>query len=101
MPQPNEAKTRKELIDPALKKADWNVTNPDQVGLEIPIDGFDPKAWEALKEQINRIREIGGIYNLELPAGVAVRPVTRRARPGFLPGNGKFFHCRRVPTCRR
>ena len=71
MPQPNEAKTRKELIDPAQKKAGWNVTNPDQVGLEIPIDGFDPKAWEALKEQINRIREIGGIYHFELPAGVS------------------------------
>jgi len=42
--QPNEAKTRKELIDPALKKAGWNVTNPDQGGLEIPIDDFDPKA---------------------------------------------------------
>jgi hypothetical protein len=44
MPDPTEAKTRRELIDPALKKAGWDVANPNQVGLEIPVDGFDPQA---------------------------------------------------------
>lgn len=30
-----EAKTRKKLIDPALKKADWDVHNSAQVGLRL------------------------------------------------------------------
>lgn len=44
MPHPNEASTRKELIDPALLRAGWDINNSDQVGLEIPVDGFDPQA---------------------------------------------------------
>lgn len=36
--RPNEAKTRRELIDPALKKAGWDVNNPDQVRIEIPVE---------------------------------------------------------------
>jgi predicted type IV restriction endonuclease len=36
---PSEAKTRKELIDPVLLRAGWNVTDPDQVGIEIPVGG--------------------------------------------------------------
>jgi hypothetical protein len=44
MPDPTEAKTRKELIDPALIKAGWDVDNLDQVGLEIPVDGSDLQA---------------------------------------------------------
>ncbi len=59
MSGPNEAKTRKALIDPALKKAGWDVGNPDQVGTEIPVDGFDPKAWEILKERLRHISEKG------------------------------------------
>jgi hypothetical protein len=59
----NEARTRKELIDPALKKAGWDVNNPEQVRIEIPVDGFDPKAWEKVKD----ILEAGGIYDAELP----------------------------------
>ena len=35
MATPTEARTRKELIDPALNKAGWDVNNPDQVGIEI------------------------------------------------------------------
>jgi len=68
---PNEAKTRKELIDPALQKAGWDIDNPDKVGLEIPIDGTDAKAWAELKEKLDRIRESGGIYNIDLPPGVS------------------------------
>ena len=37
----SEVKIRKELIDPALKKADWDVHNSARVGIEIPVDGFD------------------------------------------------------------
>ncbi len=44
----NEACTRKDMIDPALARAGWDVHNPNQVGLEIPVDGFDPAAWQAL-----------------------------------------------------
>jgi len=66
-PSRNEAKTRKELIDPALKKAGWDVNNPEQVRIEIPVDGFDPKAWEKVK----RILEAGGIYDANLPKGVS------------------------------
>ena len=65
---PNEATTRKELIDPALKKAGWDVNNPEQVRIEIPVDGFDPKAWEVLKR---RVRDAGGIYEVQLPSGVS------------------------------
>ncbi len=67
LPGPNEAKTRKELIDPALKKAGWDVNNPEQVRTEIPVDGFDPKAWENVK----RILEVGGLYEGNLPKGVS------------------------------
>ena len=41
---PTEAKTRRELIDPALQKAGWDVGDPNQVRIEIPVDGFDPAA---------------------------------------------------------
>lgn len=64
---PNEAKTRKELIDPALNKAGWDVNNPNFVGLEIPVDGFDSQAWATFKMKLNRIQESGGIYHTELP----------------------------------
>jgi len=30
----SEARTRKDLIDPALKKAGWDVDNRQQVGIE-------------------------------------------------------------------
>ncbi len=71
MPNPTEAKTRKELIDPALKKAGWDVDNPDLVGIEIPVDGFDPQAWRALEARLRRIRDAGGIYDAEPPKGVS------------------------------
>ncbi len=67
LPGQNEAKTRIELIDPALKKAGWDVNNPEQVRTEIPVDGFDPNAWENVK----RILEAGGIYDGNLPKGVS------------------------------
>ena len=48
---PNEAKTRKELIDPALLRAGWDVNNRKQVGIEIPVDGFDAAAWQSPERQ--------------------------------------------------
>ncbi|BDI18773.1 hypothetical protein ANSO36C_45750 [Nostoc cf. commune SO-36] len=37
----SEAFTRTELIDPALELAEWNLKEPNQVGFEIPVDGYD------------------------------------------------------------
>src|SRR5512136_1387418 len=66
-----EAKTRKDLIDPALAQAGWDVHNPDQVGLEIPVDGFDPAAWQALEARLRRLPESRAAYAAELPAGIS------------------------------
>jgi type I restriction enzyme R subunit len=72
LPQPSEARTRKELIDPALKRAGWDVADANRVGLEIPVDGFDPTAWQKLQQQLTQIRASGGVvYNLETPKGVS------------------------------
>jgi type I restriction enzyme R subunit len=66
-----EAVTRKELIDPALEKADWDVNDPTQVGIEIPVDGFDPTAWQELQRTLHQIRQRESIYKADLPAGVS------------------------------
>lgn len=68
MTGPTEATTRRELIDPALKKAGWDVGNPDQVGIEIPVDGFDAAAWQRLE---GKLRESGGNYAINLPSGIS------------------------------
>jgi type I site-specific restriction endonuclease len=68
--QHSEAQTRKDLIDPALEKAGWDVHDPAQVGTEIPVDGFDPQAWKTLDARLNRLREAGVPYDAELPRGV-------------------------------
>jgi hypothetical protein len=70
MPPLSEADTRAKLIDPALKMAGWDVNDPQRVGLEIPVDGFDPQAWRELEKQLRRIREQNKIYEAELPAGI-------------------------------
>jgi type I site-specific restriction endonuclease len=68
---PTEARTRKELIDPALAKAGWDVNNPDQVGIEIPVDRFDPQAWKVLEAKLRRLRETGVVYDAKLPKGIS------------------------------
>ena len=60
MPAPTEAATRKTLIDPALRRAGWDLDDPSQVGIEIPVDGFDPAAWRAA-----RANEEHGMFYLE------------------------------------
>jgi type I site-specific restriction endonuclease len=47
---PNEARTRKEMIDPALVKAGWNLKDPAQVGIEIPVDGYDAEPWNGITD---------------------------------------------------
>ncbi len=46
----NEAKTRKELIDPALTKAGWNLKDKSQVDVEIPVDGYDKEPWNGVTD---------------------------------------------------
>ncbi len=71
MPKPTEAKTRKALIDPALKKAGWDVANPTQVGLEIPVDKSDVEAWRRLERTLIELKKTGGLGNVELPKGIS------------------------------
>ncbi len=71
MPSSTEAHARRSLIDPALRKAGWDVDDPDQVGIEIPVDGFDPAAWKALEAKLKRLGEAGVPYKAKLPAGVS------------------------------
>jgi len=72
MTNPNEAATRRQLIDPALKKAGWAVNDPSRVGLEIPVDGFDPGAWEALRARLKTMGDaVGAQYTVELPSGIS------------------------------
>ena len=71
MPDLNERQTRRQLIDQALKQADWDVANRVQVGLEIPVDGFDPAAWQKLEKELKRLREVGAPYTVELPTGIS------------------------------
>ena len=67
MSNPTEAKIRQEQIDPALKIAGWDVNNPNQVGIEIPVDGFDPEAWNRLAAQLNKLKAQHQIYEGPLP----------------------------------
>lgn len=70
MPNRTEDKTRKELIDPQLDIAGWDVKDPAQVGIEIPTDGFDPESWKKLKSEITKISDKGGSYDAKLPEGI-------------------------------
>jgi type I restriction enzyme, R subunit len=47
---PNEARTRKDKIDPALLKAGWNLRDPLHVGIEIPVDGYDAEPWNGITD---------------------------------------------------
>jgi len=46
----NEATTRKDLIDPAIAKAKWDLANPAQVKFEIPVDGYDAAPWNGVTD---------------------------------------------------
>lgn len=70
MPPPNEAITRRDLIDPQLQRAGWDVADANHVGIEIPVDGYDPAAWRALSVQLKQLRETGISYEAELPSGI-------------------------------
>ena len=42
MTHSTEQQTRTRLIDGALSKAGWNLSDTAQVGFEIPVNGTDP-----------------------------------------------------------
>jgi len=46
----NEANTRKEIIDQALETAGWNLNDSNQVGMEIPVDGYDAQPWNGVTD---------------------------------------------------
>ncbi|HMN61608.1 MAG TPA: type I restriction endonuclease, partial [Anaerolinea sp.] len=50
----NEAKTRKELIDPALELAGWHLADKSRVGIEIPVDGYDKEPWNGVTDYVLR-----------------------------------------------
>ena len=37
----SEAQTRYNLIDPAIKKAGWNLADRTQIWFEVPVQGYD------------------------------------------------------------
>src|SRR3989338_4664406 len=49
-PPRSEAQTRVALIDPLLAKAGWNLRDKTQVGLEIPVDGYDAEPWNGVTD---------------------------------------------------
>ncbi|WP_228060403.1 MULTISPECIES: N-6 DNA methylase [unclassified Coleofasciculus] len=67
----NEANTRKEIIDKALEKAGWSLDDSNQVGMEIPVDGYDAEPWNGVTD-----------YCLYLPNGevIAVVEAKRQSR---------------------
>ena len=65
MTDPNEAVTRKQMIDPALARAGWDVNNPDQVGIEVSIKSLDAQARLAHETAMKRIAEADGRYDVQ------------------------------------
>ena len=49
-PRESEAKTRSKRIDPQLNDAGWRVTDRSQVGIEIPVDGYDAEPWNGVTD---------------------------------------------------
>ena len=72
----SESQTRYNLIDPQLKKAEWNLSDRTQVGLEIPISGYDANPYEGVTDYC--------LYrsNGEVLAIVEAKRTSRDARVG-------------------
>ena len=59
MPTPTEAQTRETLIDPALRRAGWDLNDPNQVRFEIPVDDVAPAVANAIFAATGvRLREL-------------------------------------------
>lgn len=46
----NKANTRKEFIDKAPQTAGWNLEDLNQVGTQIPVDGYDAAPWNGVTD---------------------------------------------------
>ena len=55
-----EAKTRKDLIDPAIARAGWRLSDRTQVDVEIPVDGHDAAPTNGISDYV-LLRENGEI----------------------------------------
>ncbi len=64
----SEQQTRYSLIDPQLKRAGWNLTDRTQIGLEIPVAGYNVIASEA--------KQSGSRYKSEIASSFT--PLTPR-----------------------
>jgi type I restriction enzyme R subunit len=70
-PNSTEAETRRSLIDKALRHAGWDPDNRLLVGQEIPVDGFDPSAWQKLEQKLAKLKQQGIAYTGQLPKGIS------------------------------
>ena len=46
----SEERTRKEMIDPQLERADWYLRDHARVKIEIPVDGYDAEPWNGVTD---------------------------------------------------
>ena len=46
----SEERTRKEMIDPQLERADWYLRDHSKVKIEIPADGYDAEPWNGVSD---------------------------------------------------
>ncbi len=80
MPQ-NEAQTRALLIDPLLREAGWRLDDKTQVGIEIPVDGYDKEPWNGITD-----------YCLFDPTGDHANPFTSPPLPSPPLPEDFFYH---------
>ena len=46
----NEARTRAELINPQLSRAEWDLNDRTRVRFEVPVAGYDPTPWNGFTD---------------------------------------------------
>lgn len=68
---PNEAQTRKQLIDAQIKKAGWNIFDRNEVKFEVPASGDDENWTDGITD-----------YTFYLPNGeiIAIIEAKRQSR---------------------
>jgi len=89
----SEARTRIKLIDPQVEKTCWNLKNHTQVGIEIPVDGYDAEPWNGVTDYC--------LYNPsgEVIAVIEAKRTSRSPREGeALFGIALILHYERQTT---